>query len=203
MKHKIPFPLLIIAFLLLGLLTVIIAQQFLFSASTPKRMSAAIAEKLPAGDFSLKSADGAVSLSDFKGKVVLLYFGYTACPDICPTSLTHMGKAIDQLNDNEKQHVQGIFVSIDPERDSLQRLKEYSQHFNQKIMGLTGTKTEVDQIVKRYSVAYEPQKKNQAGGYTVDHTSVTLLIGKQGNLKDLLPHGLPSENIVERIRERL
>jgi protein SCO1/2 len=199
MKQKISLSLLLIALLLLGGLTVIVVQQLFFKTATPKSITSAIAEKLPAGDFTLNSLDGKVSLSDFKGKVVLLYFGYTACPEICPTALTSMGKAMAQLNDNEKQQVQGVFVSVDPERDSLKQLKEYSQHFSQQIMGLTGTKTEVDDIARRYAINSTRQQKNKNGSYDIDHSSTILLIDKEGQLKDLLS----SEKIVKKIRDYL
>ncbi|HIO91976.1 MAG TPA: SCO family protein [Leucothrix mucor] len=200
MKHKISITLVVLT---LFLLTAVIAKQFLFKTSATRSMTTAIAEQLPAGDFTLDSLDGKVSLSDFKDKVVLLYFGYTFCPDMCPTSLAFMGQAIAQLEGSEKQQVQGIFVSVDPKRDTLKQLKEYSQKFSDKIVGLTGTKLEVDAIVGRYAVAYELLGKDKKGHYEVDHSSATLLIGKDGKLKDLLPHGLPSKKIIERVREYL
>ena len=200
MKYKISITLLAITLLIL---TTIVAKQFLFPASTTGTMTTDIAKQLPAGDFTLDSLDGKVSLSDFKGKVVLLYFGYTFCPDMCPTSLAFMGQAIAKLDKSGKQQVQGIFVSVDPKRDMLKHLKGYTQKFSDKIVGLTGTKSEIDTIVSRYATAYELLKKDQKGHYEVDHSSATLLIGKDGTLKDLLPHGLPSEKIIERVDEYL
>ena len=199
MKYKLLITLFTITLLLL---TAIVAKQFLFTPSAINTMTTSIAKQLPAGDFTLNSLDGKVSLSDFKGKVVLLYFGYTFCPDMCPTSLAFMGQAIAKL-DNNGQHVQGIFVSVDPKRDTLKHLKGYTQKFSDKIVGLTGSKSDIDAIVGRYAAAYALLKKDQKGHYEVDHSSATLLIGKDGQLKDLLPHGLPSEKIIESVNEYL
>jgi len=203
MKQKISLLLLILAFFLFAGITAVLANHFFFKPNPADSISRAIAKKLPGGDFTLQSADGKVSLSDFKGKVVLLYFGYTYCPDICPTALTLMGKAINGLDDAEKKQVQGLFISVDPERDTPEKLKKYSAFFNPNIIGLTGKKEDIDRIVKHYGSAYEIQEKDKEGRYTVDHSSITLLIGKDGKIKDLLAHGMPSKKIIENIRNYL
>ena len=201
MNKKISLPLLIITLILFSIFVALLANIFLFKQTNPSTITTSIAEKLPAGDFTLQSADGDVSLSDYRGKVVLLYFGYTYCPDICPTSLALMGQAMASLNEEEKTQVQGLFVSVDPERDSLEHLKKYSHYYGDKIVGVTGKASEIRKITKRYGVAYEIQKKDKNGNYSINHTSTTLLIDKNGKLKDLLPHGVPAKKIVEKLRE--
>lgn len=156
------------------------------------------------GDFTLKSASGPVSLHDFRGKVVLLYFGYTWCPDICPTSLALMSQALSGLKEQELANVQGIFVSVDPARDTVQRLKTYTAYFHPKIMGATGTPDEVAHVAKLYNVAYRKvEESDSATGYTVDHSSFTYVIDKKGKLRDVLPHGTKPERIREAIRKLL
>ena len=200
MKKKISLPLLIIALFLFSMLVALVASQFLFKASTKNPAYPSVATQLPGGDFTLQSNHGDVSLHDFKGKLVLLYFGYTYCPDICPTSLALMGQAINKLTPAEKEQVQGLFVSVDPERDTLKHLEEYSQYFGANIIGITGKKEEIDNITKRYGVGYRIQKKDKNGNYTVDHSAVTLLIGKDGKIKELLPHGMPADELVKKLR---
>ena len=201
MKKKISLPLLIIALFLFSVLVALVASQFLFKASTKNPAYPSVATQLPGGDFTLQSNHGDISLHDFKGRLVLLYFGYTYCPDICPTSLALMGQAINKLTPAEKEQVQGLFVSVDPERDTLKHLEEYSQYFGANIIGITGKKEEIDNITKRYGVGYRIQKKDKNGNYTVDHSAVTLLIGKDGKIKELLPHGMPADELVKKLRD--
>ena len=91
------------------------------------------------GDFTLQSVQGEVHLSDFRGKLVVLYFGYTSCPDICPTSMATLKGALNQMSATELQQVQGLLVSIDPARDTLAHVQEYAQYFHTNIRGITGS----------------------------------------------------------------
>ena len=153
------------------------------------------------GEFSLNSANGTVSLSDFKGKVVLIYFGYTWCPDVCPTNLSLMSNALSQLTENEIKNVQGIFISVDPGRDTLDKLAQYSNYFHSKIIGLTASNEEVSAIAKKYGVSYRIVKQEKsATEYVVDHSSVTYIVGKENQLVEILPHATDSETILKRIR---
>lgn len=155
------------------------------------------------GDFVLQSQQGPVSLKDLRGRVVLLYFGYTWCPDICPTSLTFMSQALARLEEEELQQVQGIFVSVDPERDTLERLDTYSNYFHANIVGVTGTAEEVAKVSKLYGAAYRKAEIESATGYVVDHTSVTYVIDQQGQLHATLPHGATPSRIIEEVRSLL
>ncbi len=162
-------------------------------------------EPLPpsGGDFTLQSVNGQVSLKDFQGKVVLLYFGYTSCPDVCPTSLTLMRIALSQLSDEELTQVRGVFISVDPERDTLERLDEYSRHFHPNISGVTGTPEQVAEVAQHYGAIYQRAESDSAMGYTVDHSSVTYLIDQQGQLINSLPHGTMPGIILQEIRKLL
>jgi protein SCO1/2 len=156
------------------------------------------------GDFTLQSAGGPVSLKDFRGKVVLVYFGYTYCPDICPTSLAATSDGLRQLTPEELARVAMIFVSVDPKRDTPARLKEYAEFFHPAIVGATGTPEEIAAIARRYGVFYAEQKVETAGdGYVVDHSADTYVISTAGQLVGKIAHATPPDQVVETIRKHL
>ncbi len=157
----------------------------------------------PGGDFVLQSAKGPVALHDFRGKVVLLYFGYTWCPDVCPTSLSLMGQALRALAPSELGEVQGIFVSVDPARDTVDRLATYAAYFHPNILGITGTAADVAQVAKQYGAAYHKVPGGSPTEYVVDHTSFTCVIGKDGHIYRVLPHGTAPQTIDAVVREAL
>lgn len=142
----------------------------------------------PVVDFTLQSAKGPVRLSDFRGKVVLLYFGYTFCPDICPTSLAATARALRELPEADLANVQTIFVSVDPERDTPAHLEEYAHFFHPNILGVTGSPEDVARAAKPFEVVYRKHETNGAGGYVVDHTALTYVIAPDGHLAARLPH---------------
>jgi len=156
------------------------------------------------GDFTLQSAGGPVSLKDFRGKVVLVYFGYTYCPDICPTSLAATSEGLKQLTPDELARVAMIFVSVDPKRDTPARLKEYVEFFHPSIVGVTGTPENIAEIAKHYAVFYAEQKVETAGeGYVVDHSADTYVIAADGKLVAKIAHATPSDQVAASIRKYL
>lgn len=156
------------------------------------------------GDFTLQSARGEVSLKDYRGKLVLLYFGYTFCPDICPTSLAATSEGLKQLNPEELAQVAMIFVSVDPKRDTPDRLEEYVEFFHPAIVGVTGTTESIAEIAKRYSVFYAEQKVETAGGgYVVDHSADTFIVAPDGQLVGKMAHATPPDQVVVAIRKHL
>jgi protein SCO1 len=157
----------------------------------------------PGGDFTLKSADGPVSLKNLRGKVVLLYFGYAGCPDICPTSLTAMGQGLKTLKPDELARVTGVFVSVDPQRDTPATLKTYAAFFHPNILGATGTKPELDDIIARYGGAYRKQEVKSAVGYVIDHTSFITVIGRDGRIVERLPYGTAPNAVADAVRRQL
>lgn len=162
------------------------------------------AERSPAGgDFTLRSADGPVSLKNFRGKVLLLYFGYTYCPDICPTELAKAAAALRLLPPDAAGRVAVLFVSVDPERDTPARLKEYAAFFHPAMVGATGTPAEVAAVARQYGAYYARQKADTAGGYVVDHLSELFLIDPDGQLAARLPNAMPAEQVAAEIRQRL
>lgn len=157
----------------------------------------------PGGDFTLQSVNGDVSLSDYKGKVTFLYFGYTFCPDVCPTSLSRIGAAFKKLNEEELKSVQGIFISVDPDRDTPQKLADYTKYFHPQIVGITGTKEKIDEIAARYDVKYRKAEGTTAASYLVDHTAYIFILDKTGKIREYLPHAVEVDRAVEVIRKLL
>jgi protein SCO1/2 len=155
------------------------------------------------GDFTLQSATGDVSLHDFQDKVVLLYFGYRSCPDICPTSLSSLSLALQALTPEEKSSTQTLFVSVDPERDSPELLKDYVDYFRANMLGLTGSPETLNEIASRYGVAYRKVESDSALGYLVDHSANIYLIDRHGKLQESLPHGTSPDTMVKSIRHYL
>ncbi len=141
----------------------------------------------PAKEFCLTGfKDGRetkVCLSDLKGKVVLMFFGYTHCPDVCPTALQTLSKTMELLSEEERSRVQVVFVSVDPERDTPEIAQKYAEYFYPTFMGLTGTPEEIRKVAKDYMVYYEKVKGQSEGGYLVDHTAFIYLITPDGTLK--------------------
>ena len=160
---------------------------------------------LPAGgDFTVQTADGPLALHALRGKLVLLYFGYTFCPDICPTSLAATAEGLRRLSADELARVAVIFVSVDPERDTPARLKDYVAFFHPAIVGVTGTPAEIADVARRYGVSYAIQKAATAGGgYVVDHSADTYLVGPDGRLAGRIAHATPPEQVAAAIRQSL
>jgi len=153
----------------------------------------------PAPDFTLMSADGPVSLSDFRGKVVLLYFGYTFCPDVCPTTLFEVQRAMELLGEDADQ-VQLIMVSVDPLRDTPERLKEYVQYFHPSFIGVTGSEEEIAQVATQYGIYYQKHEGTPATGYLVDHTATITVVDKEGYVKLIFPYGTPAEDMAADLK---
>lgn len=156
------------------------------------------------GNFTLISNKGPVQLADFKGKLVLLYFGYTYCPDICPTDLGNLSIAYQQLSDTEKSNLQILFISVDPQRDTPKRLQEYSDYFDANIIGLTSSPETIAKIARQYGVVYAKAKTSANDqNYAVDHSAFTYLVDPQGNLQQQLPHATAPNLLIKTIRQHL
>jgi len=137
------------------------------------------------GDFTLQSFDGPVSLEQLRGKVVLIFFGYTSCPDVCPTTLASLSNVFSNLEVQELERVIALFITLDPKRDTPYLMKKYTGYFHANIIGVTGDKRVIDQITKDYGVAYERRKKTSSSlGYIINHTVDILVINQEGQLMD-------------------
>lgn len=181
--------LLLTAFLLAGL-----ALAFMLRPQ-PVETRIALGDNNLGGDFTLTSAQGPVSLSDYRGQVSVIYIGYASCPDVCPTALAVLTQSLKQLTTEQRDQVQGIFISVDPERDTPQKLADYTAFFSPKIIGVTGTRQQIDQVVRQYGAFYRKvELKDSAMGYAVDHSSRLYLVNRDGQLvKTLLHNSSPQE----------
>ena len=156
------------------------------------------------GDFRLDSAAGTLDLRDLRGKVVLLYFGYTFCPDICPTNLVFIATALKSLTPEELARVQVLFISVDPQRDDPRRLAEYGAYFHPNIRGVSGSADQLAAAARLYGAAYRRvEQPDSALGYLVDHSAYTYLIDPRGKLVQRFDHATPAPVIAAAIRHQL
>jgi protein SCO1/2 len=139
------------------------------------------------GDFALTNQDGKrTRLKDFRGRVVVLFFGYTYCPDICPVTLVKIAQMRKGLGRQGKR-LQPVYVTVDPERDTPARLKAYLENFEAGAVGLTGTPAEVAQVTHLYRVRFEREESKPGEAYLVSHTAYVYLVDRQGKLRYVLP----------------
>jgi protein SCO1/2 len=155
------------------------------------------------GDFTLYQQDKPVSLSDFRGKLVVMYFGFASCPDVCPTTLSIIAAALKQLTPDEMESVQPIFISIDPERDRGERLTAYAEYFHPSFIGITGTPEEVQKVANQYGGFFVKVESDSALDYMVEHTSKTYVISKDGKYVSILPHDMSSDDALSAMRNEL
>jgi protein SCO1/2 len=184
------------SFLLIGAVGI---SVFLFSKPASFR-GTTYAEPYPvAPEFELTRANGnTFQLSEQRGKIVMLFFGYTSCPDVCPTTMAELNQALRELG-SQADHVQVIFVTVDPQRDTPERVQEYVNHFNPSFIGLSGSEAELAKVWGDYGVFREVVEGKSAVGYLVDHTARVTLIDQQGNLRVSFPFDTPVEDIVHDV----
>jgi cytochrome oxidase Cu insertion factor (SCO1/SenC/PrrC family) len=140
--------------------------------------------------------------ADFRGKLVVLYFGYTYCPDVCPTELQSISLALDQLG-AAAEAVQPLFITVDPERDTPARLADFVSAFHPRLIGLTGSLAEIRKTAIAYKTFFAKQGIAARENYSVDHTGFIYLVGKDGRYLGFLPPGLAPDAIADAIRTRL
>lgn len=156
------------------------------------------------GDFTLMSDHGPVSLQDFRGKVVAIYFGFTHCPDVCITSLSGIAAGLKKLSDGERSQIQPLFITVDPERDDPARVGEYARYFDPSFIGLSGSLDEVTKVAKRHFVIFEKVPMEDSDmGYTMDHSSIVYVVGRDGVIRSLIHHGETPDAIAEALRAAL
>jgi protein SCO1/2 len=165
-------------------------------------LAASAAAQEPPRRFLLQTTRGqAVSNEDFPGQWLLVAFGYTLCPDVCPTNLAVIAEVLDRLGDRA-QRVTPVFVTVDPDRDTPEVLDAYAKAFHPRMVALTGPKTHIDHAVKTFNAfyAYHP---TGAGDYVVDHTASTALVAPDGTLAGRFGHGTAPERMAEAVAEAL
>ena len=157
------------------------------------------------GPFALVDHDGkTVTERDFAGRSMLIYFGFTYCPDVCPNTLTVMGEALERLGDKAAAVVP-VLITIDPERDTPEQLKEYVRHFHPRLVALTGSPEQVADVARKYRVYYAKVRPEGAGEqeYLMDHTSIIYLMGPDGQFRTHFSHGVDVDSMVRRLKDHL
>lgn len=155
------------------------------------------------GPFGLQDASGKrVRLSDFRGKVVLLYFGYMSCPDVCPSDLAAIGQCLRSMG-TAADDVQPLFVTLDPERDKGESLREYAAAFHPRFVALTGSAAEIRRVATAYKVYYEKIRPAAAPFPLIDHTAFTFLLDREGRFVAIFPPGTPPQRMETLVREQL
>lgn len=150
------------------------------------------------GDFTLRTTQNKeVSLSSFKGKAVLLYFGFTYCPDMCPTELLQFKQLLAMLPADKRSLVQPIFISVDPKRDTADVLEPYVGFFDKGILALTGSEQELHKVAGQYGAHFRYVPTGSS--YTVDHTVNIFLIDTQGKLVRIIPYGTPTQDVLKLV----
>lgn len=188
----------VMSFLLVG---IVAAGVYLFSKPATLRGTAYTEPYPPAPDFELTRSGGeSFRLSEARGDIVMLFFGYTSCPDICPTTMAELKTALDRLGEEKAENVKVVFVTVDPERDTPERVQEYVDHFDQEFVGLSGSEQELAQVWNGYGVFRQKVEGTSAAGYLVDHTARVTVIDQDGNLRVSYPFDASVENIVHDLK---
>jgi protein SCO1/2 len=139
------------------------------------------------------------TLADFKGKAVVVFFGFTQCPDVCPTTMSEMASVMKELGPSADK-VQVLFITVDPERDTQQLLAQYVPAFDSRFLGLVGDKAATDAVAKEFKVFYQKVPGKTPGSYSVDHTAGSYVFDPQGRIRLFIRHGQGTEPIVHDLK---
>jgi len=154
------------------------------------------------GPFRLTGQDGkSVTDQDFRGRYMLIYFGYSFCPDVCPTTLSVMAQALEKIGGRSRQ-VAPIFITIDPERDTPKVLDDYMKAFGPSFVGLTGSVDEIKAVEKKYRV-YAVKKPLEGGNYGMDHSSVIYLMGPDGKLVSFYDEAISPDDLAKELKQKI
>ena len=189
---------LIIPFTLIGLLILIpiysVVVNYFKSASTLSLKSTLTEVKL------FSHLGKIVNIKDFKGTPTLLFFGCTHCPEVCPTTLSNLLNNIELLEKNKKNY-RVLFVTLDPERDTINILNDYLQNFNSSVIGLTGELNEINKFAKNWNIYWE--KVSEGDSYTINHTATVFMINKKGNFAGTIAWGESDKSIRSKLQKLL
>ncbi len=156
------------------------------------------------GDFELMNQHGKlVNNVDFKGKLMLVYFGFTHCPDVCPTDLGNISTAMEMLADKDKERIVPLFVTVDPARDTVERMADYMQHFYGGLQALTGSKDQVDVATKAYRVFAKKVEMEGMGDYMMEHSAYIYLMGYNGEYLRHFRHSDSPQVLLDGIKAAL
>lgn len=180
-----------------GIVLVVVALLAMSPPSDPADYHGTLlSPPTPAADFTLHSADGPVTRADLAGKVTPIFFGYTSCPDICPTTLFRLAAALNELGPR-REDVQVVFVSVDPERDTPERASEYARAVDPAFVGLTGSEAEIDHVASQYGIYHAKADGSEATGYLVDHTTTIVVLNEEGETELLWSSTVSADEMAE------
>ncbi|MDX2202975.1 MAG: SCO family protein [Hyphomicrobiaceae bacterium] len=170
----------------------------------PKDAARSVGQALVGGPFTLTDHTGRrVTEADYRGKYMLVFFGFTYCPDVCPTALQSVAAALDLLGP-KADRVVPLFVTVDPERDTPEQLAQYVSSFSPRLVGLTGSRAEIDTVLKEYRVyAQRVDDPKSTAGYTMNHSSIVYVMGMDGAYRTHFTHATSAETIAERLAKLL
>jgi len=169
----------------------------------PERAATGTGASLIGGAFALTDAEGKRRTdAEFRGKHVLVFFGFANCPDFCPTALVTISQALEKLGPKAEK-VAPLFITVDPERDTPAELKNYAQNFDQRIVMLTGGAEDIAAAARAYRVYYAKKPLEKAGEYTMDHSSYIYLMGPDGKYITHFRHGISPADLAEALGKRL
>lgn len=175
-----------------------------FLSVSPTQLVKASNQAVITAEFSLVSHAGEpVTQENFRGQWLLIFFGFTHCPDVCPTTLNDISEVMDALGAKARE-VQPLFVTVDPERDTPVAMAEYVSAFHPRIIGLTGSTQQVKQAAKNFRVYFQKVVQAEvADGYSMDHSTLLFLLNPDGGLETFFTYATPPEDIVARLEEIL
>jgi protein SCO1/2 len=179
----------------LGLLGGLMVAAALIISQPHKMAGSVIEPPAPAPAIDL----GDFHLSEQKGKAVLIFFGYTYCPDVCPATLGELKQVLKRL-DKQAEEVVVLFITVDPKRDTAEKMTQYSAAFDPRIYGLTGSMAELEAVWQGYGVYRAEQPTKNEGSYVVDHSTRTYLIDREGNLLETFAFGTPVDDILADVK---
>jgi len=155
------------------------------------------------GPFALVDQHGAPTTeATFNGKIMLVYFGYTYCPDVCPTTLATIGQALDKLTPEQRKQVVPVFITVDPERDTTEVIGQYVANFAPDMVGLTGALDAVQKVEREYHV-YAAKHPEKDGSYSMDHSSIVYLMDRDGHYRAIFSGEVKAAEIVDGLKKQL
>ena len=180
----------------------LLLSRYLASTEIPPKATSSSSSSIPIGGaFTLIDHNGkTVTDANFRGRYMLVYFGYTFCPDVCPTALQTITEAMDLLG-AKADKVQPVFISVDPERDTPKVLKSFMENFHPRMIGLTGSPEQVAAAAKVYRLYFA--KANDDDDYLIDHQAIFYLMGPDGKIVTYFPHGITPNTLATKVREHL
>ncbi len=171
---------------------------------TAHETKVSVTNNFQGGDFTLKSTKGPFSLKDLRGSVVLLFFGYTSCPSVCPISLATISNVFSQMSPDELKKSKALFISLDPEKDNLEILRQYTNYFHPNIVGLTDDIKTLTKVAKQYGVKYKKTLvPDSALGYVISHSDDIFVVGPDGKPQKTFPHDTNTVPLIAQIKRLL